>query len=84
MNPLLQQLAEQVAKTTAVEAAAVEWINGSAARLQAAVDAALAGGATAEQLAPIAAEVEALKTSADAVAAAIVANTPAAPVAPTA
>lgn len=78
MNPILQSLADQVAATLSVEAAAVQWINGSAARLDAAVAAALAGGATAAQLAPITDEVAALKASADAIAAAIVANTPAA------
>lgn len=77
MNPLLQLLADQVKATTDAEKAAVEWINGSAARIQAAVDKALAGGATAAELAPIQAEVDALKASADAIGAAIVANTPA-------
>lgn len=57
------------------EDAAIAYINGNATRLQAAVDAALANGATAEQLAPVQAEVDASKAKADAIGAAIVANT---------
>lgn len=79
MNPLLQELADQVSATQQVEAAAVTLISGFAGRQQAAVDAAIANGATAEQLAPIQAEVDAMKASSDALAAAITANTPAAP-----
>lgn len=81
MNALLQELADQVAVTKQVDAAAVALINGIAARQQAAVDAAIANGATAEQLAPVQAEVDAMKASSDALAAAITANTPAAPAA---
>ncbi len=75
MNPILQALADQVKKNTDTEASAVLLINGFAARVQAAVDAALAGGATAAELAPIQAEVDAMKASADALAAAVTANT---------
>lgn len=78
MNPILQALADQVAKSTQVEASAAALISGFSARMEAAVQAALNGGATAEQLAPLSAEVDALKTSADALAAAVAANTPAA------
>jgi hypothetical protein len=72
---ILDDLKVQVTATTDVEASAVVALNGVAARIQAAVDAAIAGGATAEQLAPVQAEVDALKASSDALAAAVVANT---------
>jgi hypothetical protein len=78
-NPILDQLAAEVAATTEVEASAVTLINGIAGRVQAAVEAALANGATAEQLAPVTAEVAALNAQNQALAAAIAANTPAAP-----
>ena len=78
-NPVLDDLKAQVEASTAVEASAVTLINGIAARIQAAVDAALANGATAEQLKPVADEVAALKASSDALSAAVTANTPAAP-----
>lgn len=76
MNPILQALADQVERTKTVEASAVTLINGFAARVQAAVDAAIAGGVTAAQLAPVQAEVDAMKASADALAAAVAANAP--------
>ena len=76
---ILDELAAQVAATQQVEASAVALINGFAARQQVAVDAAIANGATAEQLAPVQAEIDAMKASSDALAAAITANTPAAP-----
>ena len=78
MNPVLQTLADQVAASTAVEASAVALINGIAARQQAAIDAALANGAAAAELAPVQAEADALKASSDALAAAVTANTPSA------
>lgn len=78
MNPILQALADQVKATTDVEASAVKLINGFADRIAAAVQAALNGGATAEELAPITAEVDAMKQSAQALADAITANTPSA------
>lgn len=75
-NPILDTLAAQVQANTDAEASATTLINGFAARVQAAITAALAGGATAAELAPIQAEVDALKASAAALAAAVVANTP--------
>lgn len=72
----LDALAAAVTKTEDAEQAAIDALNGVAARIQAAVDAAVAGGATAEQLAPVQAEVDSLNAKADALAAAIVANTP--------
>jgi hypothetical protein len=77
-NPVLDALAAAVARETDVDASAVALINGFAARVQAAVDAAVANGATAAELAPVQAEVDAMKVNADALAAAVTANTPAA------
>lgn len=76
---ILADLEAQVAASVEVETSAATLINGFAARQQAAVDAAIANGATAEQLAPVQAEVDALKASAASLAAAVTANTPAQP-----
>jgi len=73
---ILDDLAAQVSATIGAEQSALTLINQFSARLQAAVTAALAGGATAAQLTPIQAEIDALKTSAAALAAAVVANQP--------
>lgn len=73
----LTALIAQIHANTDVEDSALVFINGTAARLQAAVDAALAGGATAAQLAPVQAEVDAQKAKSADLAAAIAANTPA-------
>lgn len=77
-NPTLDALAAQVKANTDAEASAVIVINGIAARIQAAVDAAIAGGATAEDLKPVTDEIASMKASSDALSAAIVASTPAA------
>lgn len=82
VNPILQELATEVAKNVEVEAGAVVLINGFAARMDAAVEAAVANGATAEQLASIRNEISVMKVSRDALAAAIAANTPQGPPAP--
>lgn len=74
-NPVLADLEAAVTRNTDVVNSAVTLINGIAARIQAAVDAALANGATADELAPVTAEVSALNASADALAAAVAANT---------
>src|SRR4029077_2573624 len=52
-NPILDQLATQVAANTDAEAPATVLLNGLAARIQAAIDTALTGGATAADLAPV-------------------------------
>ena len=78
-NPVLEDLRLQVEQNTQVEASAAAALNGVAGRIQAAVDQALANGATAEQLAPVTDEVTALKNSATDLAAAVAANTPAQP-----
>lgn len=77
-SPILKSLEDQVKQTTDVETAAATALNGVADRIDAAVKAALANGATADELAPVQTEVDALKASADSLAAAIPANTPAA------
>jgi hypothetical protein len=74
-NPILAALEAEVAEATTVMGSAVTLINGFAKRVQDAVDAAIANGATAEELAPIQAEIDALNTAGEALAAAIVANT---------
>jgi len=74
----LTGLIAQIKANTDVEDSALIFINGSAARLQAAIDAATANGATAAELAPVQAEVDAQKQKSTELAAAIQANTPAA------
>jgi len=79
MNPILTDLDAQVTKSTTVMASAVALIRGISARIAAAIAAALANGATAEELAPVQAEADALSASADELAAAVSENTPSAP-----
>lgn len=79
MNPILQQLKDQIAANTQVEASAALLINGIAGRIQSAVDAAIENGASAEDLAPVTEEIAALQQSATALSSAVTANTPAAP-----
>jgi len=74
-NPVLDDLKAAVERETQVVASAVSLINGIAARVQAAVDAALANGATAAELQPVQDEVNTMKANADALAAAVAANT---------
>jgi hypothetical protein len=73
-SPVLANLEAAVANTVGVEASAIAALNGVAARIQAAVDAALANGATEAELAPVQAEVDAMNASAVALAAAVAAN----------
>ena len=77
-NPTLDALAAAVTNIETVADSAIALINGIAARIQAAVDAALAGGATAADLAPVQAEVDGLNAKATDLANAVSANTPAA------
>jgi hypothetical protein len=74
---ILANLQAQVTASTTVEASAKALIDGIQARIQTAVDAAIANGATAEELAPVQAEADALKASSDALQVSVVANTPA-------
>ncbi len=78
-SPILSDLATSVTNATTVMASATTLINGIAARVQAAVDQAIANGATAEELAPVQAEADALKASATDLSTAVEANTPGAP-----
>lgn len=77
-NPVLDSLKAAVTRETDVVTSAVTLINGIAARMQAAVDAALANGATAAELQPVTDEVATMNANADALAAAVSANTPSA------
>jgi len=74
-NKTLEDLAAQVEKNVSVENSAAVVINGISARVQAAVDAAIAGGASKEDLAPVQAEIDALAASSKALAVAVEANT---------
>lgn len=75
MPQVLTDLQNAVTNATTVEASAATLISGIAARVKTAVDAALANGATADELAPVQAEVDALNASSKALSDAVVANT---------
>lgn len=73
-NQVLADLAAQVTATVGVIDSATALINGFAARIAAAVAAAIANGATAEELAPITDEINSMKTESDLLAASVAAN----------
>lgn len=75
----LADLIAQVTRVNAVIPSAVALINGIQAKIDAAVAAALANGATSEELAPVSALSAQLSQEDDDLAAALAANTPAAP-----
>ena len=75
----LSGITNAVTKATTVEASAQALIEGFQARLDAAVTAAIANGATDAELQPVKDLSAALDTESDALAAAVTANTPAAP-----
>jgi hypothetical protein len=75
----IDALKAEVARDTNVISSAVTLINGIQAAIDAAVAAAVANGATATQLADIQAVSDSLKANDDALAAAVAAQTPAAP-----
>lgn len=75
-SPVIDQLTTEVTNADTVMDSATALINGFAGMLQAAVDAALANGATAEQLQPLSDLGNTLQTKSDALAAAVQANTP--------
>jgi hypothetical protein len=77
-SQILVDLEKAVTNAQTVEASAATLIRGIAGRIQAAVDAALANGATAAELAPVQAEADALNASSGDLTAAMVENTPAA------
>ncbi len=74
MNPLLQQLQDQVTKTTGILDSATTFINGVPALIQKAKDDAIANGATEAQLQPVEDLAKAMSDKADALAAAVAAN----------
>ncbi len=73
-NTVLADLATQVENTKTVEASAAVLILSIGSRIAAAVAEAIANGATAEELAPVTAEVAALNASATALSDAVAAN----------
>lgn len=73
-NPVIGDLIAATDKAQGVMASATTLINGFAARIQAAVDAAIANGATEEELKPVQDEVNQLNAEADALAAAVASN----------
>jgi hypothetical protein len=73
-NPILPKLAEQVELTKGVIASATMLIEGIAAKINAAVEAAIENGATAAELQPFEALEAELEASTDALAAAVAAN----------
>jgi hypothetical protein len=73
----IDDLVNAVAAEDAVIASAITLINGIAARIQAGIDAALAGGATAAQLSVLTGTVSDITTQTSALASAVQANTPA-------
>lgn len=75
----IADLTAQVATTDSVMGSAAVLIDGFQARLDAGIEAALAGGATAEELAPLSTLSADLKTSTDGLAASVAQGTPAAP-----
>lgn len=84
MPQVIDDLTAQVTANTTVVESAIALINGIPVLIDTAVKAAIANGATAEQLAPLADLSANLKSEDDKLAAAVVANTPAAPAAPAA
>lgn len=73
-NPVLADLQAAVDRIEGVAESATALINGIAARIQAAIEAALANGATEAQLQPFVDEVVQLNAQADALAAAVANN----------
>lgn len=70
----IEALRAEIEETKGVQQSAIVALNGIAGRIQSGIDAALAGGATAEQLAPLLATKEALDASNADLAAAVAAN----------
>lgn len=74
-SPILNDLVAQVTASKTVMASATLLINGFSTRLQTAIDAALAEGATKDELAPLQELADGVKADVAALAAAITANT---------
>ncbi len=79
-SPVVQQVVDQVTATDTVIDSAVTALNGVQALVAAAVQQALANGATAAELQPVTDALATLKSETDNLAQAVAANTPAAPV----
>jgi ABC-type transporter Mla subunit MlaD len=78
----ITSLTAAVANLTTVDSSAVALINGIGAQIQAAVQQALAAGATPAELSSIQAAIDSITGSTGQLSAAVSANTPAAPVTP--
>jgi uncharacterized membrane protein len=77
-NPVIADVRDTVARATTVVTSATALIKGFNARMQAAVDAAIANGATAAELEPVQTEIDNFDTAAQDLAKAVTENTPAA------
>jgi hypothetical protein len=75
-NPILDDLTAQITRATTVAESAKTLIDGIGQRVTDAVAAAIANGATAEELAPVAELATALDAEATALEQAVIANTP--------
>lgn len=73
-NPVVQAAIDAITKAKGAEESATLLINSIAGRIQAAVDAALANGATEAELAPLTQLVADVNADTDALAAAVAAN----------
>jgi len=82
LQDIIDTLNAETTRNTTVIGSALALINGFQARLDAAVAAAIAAGATQAQLTELTSLSAGLKTNDDNLAAAVAANTPAAPPAP--
>lgn len=78
-NPVIADVRDTVARAIGTVTSATLLVRGFTARIQAAVDAALANGATAEELAPVQAEIDAFDVAASDLAAAVAENAEPAP-----
>lgn len=76
LNPGLQTLIDQINKTIGVEQSVITFIQGMPAQIQAAIDGAMANGASAGQLQPVLDLGTQLAAGADQILAAIAANPP--------
>lgn len=75
MNDAIESLRAEIEETKEVSSSATKLIGGISGRIKSAVDAAMANGATAEELKPLTDELASLDESNTALAAAVAANT---------
>ncbi len=78
-NPAVDAILAAVSAATSVDDSAIAFITGVPALITAAVAAAVANGATAEELAPVSQAALDLQAKSDALVAALTANTPVTP-----